>query len=98
MQNLDDVYLTVYCSTLCTTLAISALEYFELHSVDISHSYLNGTLKEEIYMQEPEGLKWADLIMSAGSGNRFMASSRQAGSGTGPSFCSLLYRLQLHPI
>ena len=40
-----------------TILAISALEDLELRSVDISHAYLNGTLEEEIYMQQPEGFE-----------------------------------------
>jgi hypothetical protein len=29
----------------------------ELRSVDISHAYLNGTLEEEIYMQQPQGFE-----------------------------------------
>ena len=39
---------TVCYSTICTILAIAALEDLELRSVDISHAYLNGTLEEEI--------------------------------------------------
>ena len=49
--------LTVRYSTIHTTLAIAALEDLELRSVDISHAYLNGTLEEEIYMQQPEGFE-----------------------------------------
>ena len=48
---------TVRYSTLRTILAIAALEDLELRSVDISHAYLNGTLEEEIYMQQPEGFE-----------------------------------------
>ena len=48
---------TVCYSTLCAILAISALEDLEHHSLDISHAYLNGTLEEEIYMQQPEGFE-----------------------------------------
>jgi hypothetical protein len=33
---------TVRYATICTILAIAALEDLELHSVDISHAYLNG--------------------------------------------------------
>jgi transposase InsO family protein len=48
---------TVRYSTIRTILAIAALEDLELRSVDISHAYLNGTLEEEIYMQQPEGFE-----------------------------------------
>jgi hypothetical protein len=36
-------------------LAIAAMEDLELESVDISSAYLNGELKEEVYMRQPEG-------------------------------------------
>ena len=42
---------TVRYTTICTILAIAALEDLELRSVDISHAYLNGELEEDIYMQ-----------------------------------------------
>jgi len=48
---------TVRYATIRTVLAIAALEDLELRSVDISHAYLNGTLEEEIYMQQPEGFE-----------------------------------------
>ena len=48
---------TVRYATIRTILAIAALEDLELRSVDISHAYLNGTLEEEIYMQQPEGFE-----------------------------------------
>ena len=38
-------------------LALSALEDLELESVDISSAYLNGDLKEEVYMRQPEGFE-----------------------------------------
>ena len=44
-------------STIRIILAIAALEDQELHSVDISHAYLNGDLEEKIYMQQPEGFE-----------------------------------------
>ena len=48
---------TVRYATIRTILAIAALEDLELRSVNISHAYLNGTLEEEIYMQQPEGFE-----------------------------------------
>jgi transposase InsO family protein len=38
-------------------LAIAAIEDLELESVDISSAYLNGELKEEVYMKQPEGFE-----------------------------------------
>ncbi len=48
---------TVRYSTIHIVLALAALEDLELCSIDISHAYLNGTLKD---------LKWVDQIMSVG--------------------------------
>jgi hypothetical protein len=52
---------TVRYSTIRTILGIAALEDLELCSVDISHAYLNGTLEEEIYMQQPKGFEVGGL-------------------------------------
>ena len=38
-------------------LALAALEDLELESVDIPSAYLNGELKEEVYMRQPEGFE-----------------------------------------
>ena len=47
-------------SALRAVLAIAALEDLELESVDISSAFLNGTLKEEVYMKQPEGFEERD--------------------------------------
>lgn len=46
---------TVRMASVRTVLALAALEDLDLRSVDISHAYINGTLEEEIYMQQPDG-------------------------------------------
>lgn len=52
-------------STIRTVLALAALEDLELWSVDISSAFLNGELKEEVYLEQPEGFKTEDknLVM-----------------------------------
>ena len=47
-------------ATLRTVLAISALEDLDLHSLDISHAYLNRTLEEEVYMEQPDGFHFGN--------------------------------------
>ena len=44
-------------STLRTILAIAAIDDLELHSVDISHAFINGDIDTEIYMKQPEGFR-----------------------------------------
>jgi hypothetical protein len=36
-------------------LALAAIEDMEIHQMDVKTAFLNGDLKEEIYMEEPEG-------------------------------------------
>ncbi|CDO77980.1 hypothetical protein BN946_scf184811.g1 [Trametes cinnabarina] len=58
-----------------------ALEDLELESVDISSAYLNGELKEEVYMKQPEGFeeKSPDWVCCSSCS---MASRRLAAAGT----------------
>ena len=46
---------TARWAALRAIFALAALEGLYLRSVDISHAFINGTLEEEIYMQQPEG-------------------------------------------
>lgn len=46
---------TVRMASIRTVLALSVIEDLHLCSVDISHTFINGTLEAEIYMQQPEG-------------------------------------------
>jgi transposase InsO family protein len=41
--------------TLRMLLALTAVHDLEMESVDISNAFLNGRLKEEVYMEQPEG-------------------------------------------
>jgi reverse transcriptase-like protein len=42
-------------TSLCTILAIAAEEDLEVHQMDVKSAYLNGVLKEEIFMEPPPG-------------------------------------------
>lgn len=46
---------TTRMATIRLILALSAIEDLELHSVDISHAFINGDIDAEIYMKQPEG-------------------------------------------
>ena len=45
----------VRLETLRTTLALAAIRDLDVIQFDISSAYLRGTLKEEVYMERPEG-------------------------------------------
>ena len=38
-------------------MAISTLEDWNIHSVDIKTAYLYGNIDEKIYMEQPEGFR-----------------------------------------
>src|SRR5260221_6932048 len=38
-----------------TILALAGLQDLHLHSINISHAFINGDLDEQVYMQQPEG-------------------------------------------
>jgi reverse transcriptase-like protein len=42
-------------TSLCTILTIAAEEDLEVHQMDVKSAYLNGVLKEEIFMEPPPG-------------------------------------------
>jgi hypothetical protein len=69
---------TVRMASICTVLALATLEDLDLRSVDISHAYINGTLEEEIYMQQPDGFhfgKPGDVLRFV----KFLYGLKQAG-------------------
>jgi len=48
---------TMHQATICTILAMAAIEDWHLCSVDISHAFINGDIDTEIYMEQPEGFE-----------------------------------------
>ena len=47
----------VKLSTFCAILAIAVQQNLTIHQMDVKAAYLNGKLKEEIYMEGPPSLK-----------------------------------------
>jgi hypothetical protein len=45
----------IWIDTLCTILALVPLKKLKIQQIDVKGAYLNGILKEKIYMRQPEG-------------------------------------------
>jgi len=43
--------------SVCTILALAALEKWKIEGVDVKSAFLYGTLDEELYMEQPQGFK-----------------------------------------
>ena len=56
--NYDQTFIPVVkLSTFCAILTIAVQQNLTIHQMDIKAAYLNGKLKEEIYMEAPPGLE-----------------------------------------
>ena len=42
---------------ICLFLAVVALEYWNIHSINIKTAYLYGNLDKKIYMSQPKGFR-----------------------------------------
>ena len=51
---------TVRMPTIRVVLAMAAIQDLHLHSIDISHAYLNGEMDCDVYMEQPEGFAVGD--------------------------------------
>jgi hypothetical protein len=61
----DEVFAPVSkYATVRALLSITAIEDFELHAIDVSNAFLNGTLDTPVYMRQPETYDTGDTTVS----------------------------------
>ena len=64
-------------------LAIAAYYDYEIWQMDVKTAFLNGHLKEELYMMQPEGLSILKMLTRyASSSDPFMGWCKHLGVGT----------------
>jgi len=49
--------LVVQFESVCTILTLAMLEKWKIEGLDVKSTFLYGTLDEELYMEQPHGLK-----------------------------------------
>ena len=52
----------VRLESVCTLIALSVQHDLELHQIDVTTAFLNGQLKEEVFMKLPEGRGQDNLV------------------------------------
>ena len=55
MDYTDTFSPVVRLETIWTLLALAVTKDWEIQQMDVKGAYLNGTIKEQIYMKQPEG-------------------------------------------
>ena len=84
-QRLGFNYLETHSPVICmesihAVLAIATQKHFPIQQMDVKGAYLNATLKETIYMHQPEGLRMA-LVRSVTWRKPWMGWSNQDANG-----------------
>jgi hypothetical protein len=51
----DEVFAPVACMESVRLLALAAQEGWQVHHMDVKSAFLNGDLKEEVYVRQPAG-------------------------------------------
>jgi hypothetical protein len=63
-------------------LAYATYHGFKLYQMDVKSAFLNGPIKEEVYVEQPPGFKDSEyLTMLINSQRRFMGSSKPQEHG-----------------
>jgi hypothetical protein len=81
----------VKLSTFRTILAIAAQQNLTIHQMDVKSAYLNGKIKEEIYMEAPPGLEIPEgMVLRL---NRAVYGTKQGGQVWYEDVCATLTEL-----
>ena len=57
----DDIFSPVaWYTTIHSIIAISASQGWNLHQMDVETAFLHGSIKEEVYVEQPEGFEVQD--------------------------------------
>jgi hypothetical protein len=68
--------------SICILLAYATYHGFKLYQMDVKSAFLNGPIKEEVYVEKHPALKIVcTLIMFTNSLRRFMGSSKPQEHG-----------------
>ena len=66
--------------TIQVVLAMAAIQDLHLHSIDISHAYLNGKMNCDVYMEQPEGFAVGDPRQMVCLLKKSIYGTKQAGN------------------
>jgi len=57
----DEIFaLVAHYTTIRSIIAVVASQGWNLHQMDVKTAFLHGSIKEEVYVEQPEGLKFQD--------------------------------------
>jgi hypothetical protein len=74
--------LVVRLESICILLAYATYHGFKLYQMDVKSAFLNGPIKEEVYVEQPPALKIVSILtMFINSQRRFMGSSKPQEHG-----------------
>jgi hypothetical protein len=82
-------------------LAYATYHGFKLYQMDVKSAFLNGPVKEEVYVEQPPGFKDSEyLTMYISSQRRFMGSSKpiEHGMNACETFLSLMSSKSERPV
>src|SRR5438445_7344035 len=84
---------TIRLSSIRVILALAAIQDLHLHSIDVSHAYLNGDMDCEVYMAQPEGFIEGDPKRQVCLLERAIYGSKQGGNRWNKKMRSVLESL-----
>jgi hypothetical protein len=78
----DEVFAPVaHLESVCLMMVVAAHHGWEVHHMDVKSAFLNGELKEEVYVVQPAGFVVKELNTRCyGFGRHCTASNRRAGA------------------